>query len=112
MRHHAIVVTSWQDEAIEAAHAQATALGMQVSNIVDGVTNGERSFFVAPDGSKEWWPDSDAGDERRAEFVAWLRKAEGRSWWLRWAEVQYGDDDRQTLVLRHSDDDGETPDAG
>jgi hypothetical protein len=35
--------------------------------------NSTRSFLVAPDGSKEGWEESDKGDQRREEFVEWLR---------------------------------------
>lgn len=117
MRNHAIVVSSWQAEGIEAAHAAAKAIfGKErepfgatfdrlVSPIIDGMTNGVRSFFIAPDGSKEGWEPSDDGDACRAEFVAWLRDAETRSLRLEWVEVQFGDDDRVTRIVNHSDDD-------
>lgn len=64
------------------------------------------SFFVAPDGSKEFWEISEAGDRLRDEFVAWLneqRFADGSSP-FDWVEVQYGDDERETKIIRHSDE--------
>ena len=66
--------------------------------------NSYLSFFIPPDGSKEGWPDSDLGDERRARFIAWLHDQEfedGGSC-LAWAEVQYGDEDGEQVVVLHS----------
>jgi len=100
MRHHTIVVTSWQAEAIEAAHAQATKIFPWVSAISPEATNGYRSFFVPPDGSKEGWEDSDAGDNRRDAFIAWLEEAYKRRLWCTWVEVQFGDDDGVNKVTR------------
>lgn len=104
MRHHAIVVTSWKDELIEAAHAKAVGLGACVTEITPEVTNGYRSFLVAPDGSKEGWDASTAGDARRAELVAWLdeqRYSDG-STSIGWVEVQFDDDDDDTHIVRDS----------
>ena len=61
--------------------------------------NGERSFFIPPDGSKEGWSDSDKGDERRNEFVEWLR-SEGQ---VHWVEVCYAEDESNTRTTRASD---------
>lgn len=80
LRRHAIVVTGddyEESKDILAAHAKATEIFPWVSPICPPQVNGERSFFIPPDGSKEGWSDSDKGDERRNEFVEWLR-SEGR----------------------------------
>ena len=117
MRHHAIVVTSWNSDAIAKAHAEATRvfnviaglpgddLAECVSPVVGSAVNGYRSFFIAPDGSKEGWATSDVGDGARAEFVAWLdaQQYEDRSAYLNWVEVQYGDEEGQTLIVNDSD---------
>ncbi len=103
MRHHAIVVTSWDSESIEPAHKLATELGMIVTPIVSGAINGYRSFMVCPDGSKEGWTDSDAGDGRRDAFVAWLSTGDGDNRpWCDWAEVQYGDEEGVQGIVRAS----------
>jgi len=105
MRHHAIVVTSWNNDLIKEAHEKAKGLCSSVSNITEVVINGYSSFFVAPDGSKEWWEDSDKGDCARNSFVEWLnskRYEDGPS--LAWVEVQYGDDEGETKIIRHSDE--------
>jgi hypothetical protein len=90
IRHHAIVVTSWKKELLEEAHAKAVELGMSVSDVTAEVTNGYRSFFVAPDGSKEGWGTSDRGDENRTALIEWFKDKAG---YLDWVEVSYGGDD-------------------
>lgn len=104
-RHHAIVVTSFSEETIAAAHAKAEALKMSVTPIVVTQINAYHSFLIGPDGSKEWWADSDEGDRRRQEYVTWLRAQayEDGSSPLAWVEVQYGDGDGVTLIVDHSD---------
>jgi len=113
MRHHMIVVTSYDERLIISAHSRATDLFTQddwrgrtvagVTPIMTSPVNGYYTFFVAPDGSKEGWEDSDRGDRSREELVNWLeaQRFEDRSRPLKWAVVQYGDDDHDNRVLRH-----------
>lgn len=104
LRRHAIVVTSSSDEQyIKAAHAKAAEIFPWVSPISPPQMNGETSFFIPPDGSKEWWKDSDEGDRRRDQFVKWLEP--GRR--VCWVEVTYGADDPDAHVTRASDIDPE-----
>lgn len=105
VRHHAIVVTSWHQELLNQAHAKATELGMSVSNITAGVTNGHRSFLVAPDGSKEGWDESKRGDAQRAQLVEWLddQRYDDDSTSIAWVEVQFGDERQHTLLIDDSD---------
>lgn len=118
MRHHAIVVTGSYGEHIFAAHSEALDIlgSEQVSPVSDKAINSHRSFCVFPDGSKEGWDDSDRGDDNRGEFIRYLdglRYDDGSSP-LRWVEVQFGDDERETKVTAHSDEDErrtEKPDA-
>ena len=110
MRHHAIVVTSWTeppDGLIASAHARAEAIlpGL-VSPIIPSRINGYSSFFIAPDGSKEGWDESVEGDTQRDELIAWLdaqRYADG-STSLDWIEVQFGDEEGESVITRHSDE--------
>ena len=101
MRHHAIVVTTWSEPHLIEAHAKASELLPDlVSPIIDGIMNGYRSFFVAPDGSKEFWKDSNDCDAGRAAFVAWLKERDGPDLgYLKWCEVFFGDDDCQCGVV-------------
>jgi hypothetical protein len=107
-RHHAIVVTTFVDNALLEAHVMArkTFDPSQVSTSVRSVTNGMTSFFVGPDGSKEGWHESEKGDDRRAAFIRWLdsKRYEDGSSVYDWAEVQYGDGDGDTCVTAHSDE--------
>lgn len=121
MNHHAIVVVdhSYGDH-IERAQSQAKKIGLTVSELVESPTNGHRSFFCAPDGSKEGWPESDIGDAQRASFIEYLnaqRYYDGSSP-LDWCEVSMPED-RTARVVRstHERDDSATciwhgPDRG
>lgn len=117
MRHHAIVVTSWSKH-IEQAHAKAhevfdsedfpfwtPSADSLVSPIINSLTNGFSSFFIAPDGSKSGWDTSDIGNNRRGEYIAWLedQRYDDLSSPFDWVEIQYGDDDKNTRVTRDSD---------
>ena len=71
--HHAIIVTTFSDSDIQRAHEEARRVFQgYVTDVIESPINGYRSFFIPSDGSKEGWPDSDAGDARRAQFHAWI----------------------------------------
>lgn len=99
IRHHAIVVVGFDRERVEKAHVKAIELGMQVTNIVTSSINAYESFMVTPDGSKESWEESDAGDARRDEYIAWLR-AEPKLF-LDWAEVELDTERDFAQLTRH-----------
>jgi hypothetical protein len=112
MRHHMIVVTSWDENLIKLAHDRAREIfgkpnhwnkAVGVTPIMTSPVNFYHSFFVPTDGSKEGWSDSDQGDDNRAEFIEWLnsQRYEDMSSSFHWAEVQYGDEERDNRVLRH-----------
>ena len=101
MVHHTIVVTSYES-SIESVHAKAVEIfGNQVSNTVVSKVNGFRSFFIAPDGSKYGWEDSNEGDENRDKFIEWIKSQS--EFYIDWVEVQYGDDEGDTKIIRDSD---------
>lgn len=116
IRHRAIVVTGTYDGWAGRAHAKAEELAREhgiggyaerlVSPLLGPSVNDTESFFVAPDGSKEGWEMSDEGDAFRDAFVDWLegQRYEDGSSPLAWVEVQYGDDNQDTRVIRHSDE--------
>jgi hypothetical protein len=108
IRHHAIIVTSWKDDQLTEAHLKARAIfePQQVTSIVASVVNKYESFMVGTDGSKEGWSDSDEGDKRREQFTRWLDSQlyEDGSSSLSWVEVQYGDDNGVTRIVRDSDE--------
>ena len=106
MRHHTIVVCSWNEQLLSSIHFEAvTIFNEQASNIVKSKMNGYYSFFVAPDGSKEGWEDSDEGNKKRDEFIKYLKthKYEDGSSSISWVEIQFGDDEGETKILRDSD---------
>ena len=106
MRHHGMLVTTFDKEKAEAAHQKAREIfTFLVSEIRESVINGYYSFAIFPDGSKEDWDDSDLGDGNRAFFKAWLetQRHEDRRTSLDWVEVQYGDDDWDTKIIADSD---------
>lgn len=105
--HHAIVVTSWSDVAIEAAAIAAREAGCRVIGPSEAAINGYRSILVCPDGSKSGWADSDDGDGCRDQFISYLRSCRYKdgSSSMEWVEVAYGGDDRTAEVSRHEWDD-------
>lgn len=105
MRHHAIVVSTWNYELLKQAYALAKSLGMSVSNITVEVINGYKSFLVAPDGSKEGWDESNLGDKQRKKLIKWMdaQRYEDDSTSLDWVVVQFGDEEHQTKIINDSD---------
>lgn len=107
IRHHAIIVTSFDEGLIQKAYMMALEIfdPQHVSPVIGPVTNAFYTFFVGPDGSKEGWKTSDDGDERRDRFIVWLdmQRHEDGSTSLDWVEVQYGDDNHETCIVRDSD---------
>jgi len=105
IRHDAIVVTSWSDADIEAAHARALTCFeetcAEVTNITGAAMNGYRSFLVAPDGSKEGWTDSDDAEDAREDFVAWLQE-DGPL--VSYIEVRFGGDEPDEASVRRPHD--------
>lgn len=67
-----------------------------VSPLIPSVANGYHTLFIAPDGSKEGWGESNDCNKRRAEFIAKLQELPDQ-WLLDWYVVCYGGDDRETF---------------
>lgn len=118
--HHALIVSSWNVEAMEKAHqvvagilrdyvaahggpdiADASAL---LTPLAPYIVNGGASFAVLPDGSKEGWGDSDNGDSARDRIAEWLdaQAYDDGSNVYDWVELSFpGDDSRDAVVTRH-----------
>lgn len=103
IKHHGICVTSWNGPALAEAAEYAASLGMTVIGPSEPKINGYQSIFICPDGSKEGWVDSNAGDEARRMFKAWLLDHSREDWSspFEWVEVAYGADDAEAVVVDH-----------
>ena len=105
IRHHAIAVTSWDNDSIQKAHEKAVEIFKdRASGILDSQTNGYRSFFIGPDGSKLGWDESEIGNVQRKAFVNWINKQayEDGSSALSYCEFFYGDDEGESKVVNHN----------
>ena len=116
MKHHAIVVTHWDTKKVKEAHDKAKEIfkntfkkvfgisdGDLVSPIISGVVNSQDSFFIAPDGSKEGWEDSNAGNDARKEFLDWLHNSKDN--YCDYVEIEFGGDSNMNEVIqsKHTD---------
>jgi hypothetical protein len=106
MRHNSIIVSGCIYKYIKDAYEKAIEIFPEVSNLLHSDVNGYRSFFIPPDGSKEGWYGSNLGDDKRHRFIEWLKgqNYEDGSSPFSWVEVQYGDDNKETKIINHSDE--------
>ena len=100
-KHHSIVVTGWDEKALRVAQRKAKDLGLCPSALTPPQTNRYRSFFIAPDGSKEGWDTSDARDSARGEFTDFLKRS---GIYVDWCEVAFGGDFQDATVTAHGDE--------
>lgn len=103
IKHHCIVVTSFDKEALQRARGKAILAKLPVSNIVISYINDYHSFFIAPDGSKEGWMESEEGELRRAKFIEWLKfqRYDDNSSPYDWFMASYSSDDRKVEIVEH-----------
>ena len=101
---HTIIVSSHSKETIEEAREKAIHIIKHcykkyaqipksvskklVSPIIPGLTNGLNSFFIAPNGSKEWLDEAIANEKVTDKFSSWLIKND-----LHYVIVSFGGDD-------------------
>lgn len=94
-QHHAIIVTSFNEEKIKKIYKKTLRLfeNKLVSNLVEGVSNTYFSFFIAPDGSKEGWLESQIYDEKRKKLIKYIDsfKYSDGSNAIQYVEVSFGD---------------------
>lgn len=111
MSHNAIVVTCWDGDRLNALRDElvASAADYKMADLITPIVgpgvNGYCSFLIAPDGSKEGWGASDQGDGFRDAAVAAIERwrYEDGSSPFDYVEVQFGNDDRITRLVRDSD---------
>jgi len=104
IRHDAILVTHWNEDFVVESHEKAIQLGLPCSNIVESIINGYTSFLIAPDGSKEGWPDSSEGDIARNLWIEWAQeKLKEREYFVDWVHISYGGDEPEyTKIVKHN----------
>lgn len=78
IKHEAVVVTSFRAAELERVcehFRQQMPEGFKQLLVgpIRPVVNGDATYFLAPDGSKEGWQDSETGDALRADFIAALK---------------------------------------
>ena len=117
IKHHTIVVTGWREKDLDEARKKAVKIFEEtckdnmvkapygsniISPIVSGLTNGQKSFFIAPDGSKEGWNTSNNCNDARTAFLDWLKSSDN---YCDYIEVVFGGDDEQQTILRSKESD-------
>lgn len=95
IRHHAIIVTTFDESLVKEAHEMARQVFASVSEILQSQVNSYYSFFIPPDGSKEGWRESDLGDSQRKTFMDWCdsKALDDKSNSICAVEIRYSDDD-------------------
>jgi hypothetical protein len=99
IKHNAAIITSTRESDIELAHAKAKELYTEgemaqlVGEIIPGLVNGQYSFFIAPDGSKEGWDHSDTHDAVRNKYLDWLFQERVERIRVDYVDVRFGGDD-------------------
>ena len=117
IKHHTIVVTGCKDEHIEEAQKKAVEIFEEtckdemikppygsniISPIIGSLSNSQKSFFIAPDGSKEGWQTSNNCNNARTAFLDWLDNAENYCYYI---EVVFGGDNEHQAIIRSKDSD-------
>jgi len=97
MKHHAIIVTSFDKYLATKTHKRAKQLlGSLVTSLKMSTSNAYYSFAVLPDGSKEGWPESNMADDSRNTLWGFIRKQryEDGSNVLEAVEVSFDEENR------------------
>lgn len=110
--HHSIIVTGDEEEVKKAISKAKTIFkkhfkkkntfedGSHLISDLIQATNRYVSFFIAPDGSKDGWETSNAGDDARAEFMEYLTSdAE----YLDYILVEFGGDHNKNRIIYAND---------
>ena len=102
INHNAMVVTTWSDDRANELQSWIDQLSDREQELIVRVgswVNGQHTFFVAPDGSKEGWEESNEGDRLRDKIVKRLAVDDyndGSSPWS-WVEVGFGEFGQKVL---------------
>lgn len=100
MRHHALLVTTWSKDRM--TDLVTFLLEEKIGHLGPHVTkvNDYHTVVIPPDGSKEGWDESDAGEEERQMVVAKIKTFthDDGSNPFAWVLVRYGDDGGNDLI--------------
>ena len=112
IKHDAIIVTTWDEKYLSPAMDKAIELGLPCSGVTESKINGYVSFLIAPDGSKEGWGNSDAGNIARENWKSWAKEQTRKNdLWIEWVHVSYaGDEETDTRIVEHHNGGGEMSD--
>lgn len=91
IRHDAIIVTG-MSKYVAIAHSKAFNLQLETTSMETSRINGECSFLIIPDGSKEGWTDSDEAEVHRQKWIKWAKEVQ-REIYFDWVWVSFGGDD-------------------
>jgi len=107
IKHNALIVQGYDDYVFTAYKIAKTVFGnleadgmifsIPISGIETSPMNNYSFFVVFPDGSKEGWAHSDAGDAARKEFKV---KMEQFDWHVDWHDIRFGGDDDLDIIER------------
>lgn len=98
---NAVIATTWNREEVKRIRQWVEELTNMKSLFLFGEEeiNGKTTVVMVPDGSKEGWVESDAGDALRDRFIAELEKAnydDGSNPW-KFVEVGFGEFGQKVL---------------
>lgn len=109
LRHHTLVVTSVSLAEIIKVHIKAkelfeTALEEEnvmsssiISKILNGISTGQYSFFIAPDGSKEGCEVSNRCNDARDALMKYI---DNNSLYCQYVEVYFGGDNNESNIIK------------
>jgi len=70
IKHKAVLVTTWKDcKELDYFIDSQEPQHRRLFHVTERVTNGYLTYFMAPDGSKEGWKESDDAERIRADFI-------------------------------------------
>ena len=118
-RHKTIVFTSWNFDYLKEVRDKGILIYERVfkeggypcephkmfSNFTGSIVNGQTSFFIAPDGSKEGWEASKLSDEAATELLKWLDNNEEN--YTDYTYISFGGDDKIARVLDNTKEEEE-----
>lgn len=98
--HHAFIISHDDKDKVNLARDYAISLDFIVTNVINSKINPLYSFLISPDGSKEFWPESDEFDEKRELMIKFLKNK-----LMEWVLVEYGECQSKLINSSHEQED-------